>query len=82
MQTKIHGSSNWNKSWSGEIKMKCKNLHCQWKQFVAVIEENQTLVGVKCVNCSARYSMDELEILKSVKREGYWNSVKWGIKKF
>ena len=62
--------------------MICKNPHCQGKQFIAVIEENQTLIGVKCNNCGARYSSDEIEIKESVNREGYWNSVKWGIKKF
>lgn len=58
-------------------KMKCKNMHCNGTQFVGVIEtDKNNLVGVKCMNCGARYSMDEIVILDSVKRIG-WNSVSW-----
>ncbi len=58
--------------------MECKNPHCKWKTFVGVIEmDGNNLVGVKCVSCGARYSIEEIEIKKSVKREGYWNSVFW-----
>jgi hypothetical protein len=57
--------------------MKCKNEYCKGKGFVPVIElDNNLLIGVKCINCGARYSMDEIEIIKSLKRVG-WNSVKW-----
>jgi len=57
--------------------MKCKNPYCRGTQFTGVIElQENNLVGVKCMNCGARFSMDEIEILKSVKRIG-WNSVKW-----
>ncbi len=59
--------------------MKCKNPHCQGTQFVGVVEtDKNNLVGVKCMNCGARYSMEEIEILKSLKREG-WNSVFWKV---
>jgi len=63
--------------------MKCKNPHCQSPVFVPVIEldDIHRLVGVKCRNCGARYSIEEIEIKKEVNREGFWNSVKWGIAK-
>jgi len=57
--------------------MKCKNPYCRGTQFIGVVEMGENnLVGIKCMNCGARYSMDEIEISKSVKRVG-WNSVKW-----
>jgi len=61
--------------------MKCKNPHCNGTGFAPVVEmrDKPMLVGVYCINCGARYSADEIEILSSVKREG-WNSVKWGVK--
>ena len=59
--------------------MKCKNIHCKGKSFVGVIEmDTNRLIGVKCMNCGARYSMDEIEVLKSLKRD-YWNSVIWKV---
>jgi predicted nucleic-acid-binding Zn-ribbon protein len=62
--------------------MECKNPHCKGTGFVPVIElDNNVLIGVKCRNCGARYSMDDIEIKESLKRDG-WNSVKWGIKPF
>ncbi len=57
--------------------MRCKNPHCRGLNFIAVVEENSRLIGVKCSNCGARYSVDEFDILESVNREGYWNSVHW-----
>ena len=60
--------------------MECKNPHCKWKVFVPVIElDDNRLIGIKCVSCGARYSIDDLEVKKSIKRTG-WNSMKWGLK--
>ncbi len=60
--------------------MKCKNPYCQSSGFVAVIEMDHNLVvGLKCYNCGARYSMDQIEVKKSLKRVA-WNSVKWRLK--
>jgi len=57
--------------------MKCKNPYCKGTQFVGVVEmDKNNLVGIKCMSCGARYSMEEIEILKSLKRKG-WNSVFW-----
>ena len=57
--------------------MKCKNPYCNGTVFIGVVEMDiNRLVGVKCKNCGARYSMDEIEILRSLKRTA-WNSVKW-----
>jgi hypothetical protein len=57
--------------------MKCKNPHCKNTTFQAVIEmDNSRVIGLKCMSCGARYSLEEIEILKSLKRTG-WNSVKW-----
>ena len=63
--------------------MKCKNPHCKWQVFVAVIEQDDNrVIGLKCINCGARYSLDDnIEIKKSCKRNGYWNSVKWDVKR-
>ena len=59
--------------------MKCKNKYCNGIGFVGVVEmDNNYLIGLKCVNCGARYSMKDIEILTSLKREG-WNSVKWSL---
>jgi len=60
--------------------MKCKNTYCNGTVFIPVIElDNNRLIGVKCHNCGARYSMDDIEVKKSLKRIG-WNSVKWYLK--
>jgi len=57
--------------------MKCKNPHCHAGQFCAVTEsDNNSVIGLKCLNCGARYSIDDIEIKKSLKRVG-WNSAKW-----
>ncbi len=59
--------------------MKCRNNYCKGTRFVAVIEmDNNVVVGLKCVNCGARYSMEEIEIKESLKRD-YWNSVVWRL---
>ena len=59
--------------------MICKNPHCRDTGFIAVVEmDNNIMVGVKCRNCGARYSIDEIEVKKSLKREG-WNSVVWKV---
>jgi len=56
--------------------MKCRNQYCKGTSFVPVIElDKNILIGVKCSSCGARYSIDEIEIKKELKREG-WNSVK------
>ena len=61
--------------------MKCKNPYCKASNFIPVIEmDNNILIGVKCNSCGARYSIDDLEIKKSLKRVG-WNSVKWETSK-
>lgn len=61
--------------------MKCKNSYCNGRRFVAVIEmDNNSVVGLKCDNCGALYSLDDdIEIKKSCKRDGFWNSVKWKV---
>ncbi len=57
--------------------MKCKNPHCKDTNFTAVIElDNNMVIGLKCNSCTARYSIDDIEIKGSLKREG-WNSVIW-----
>jgi len=62
--------------------MECKNPHCRDISFIPVIEiDTNVLIGVKCRNCGARYSMEDIEIKESLQREG-WNSVKWGTKPF
>lgn len=59
--------------------MKCKNPHCRNTVFIPVIElDDNRLIGIKCKNCGARYSVDELEI--NADRKGYWNSVIWNLK--
>ena len=60
--------------------MECKNPHCRSPNFVPVIEMDENrLLGVKCMSCGARYSMNEIEVKKSLKRLG-WNSVNWVLK--
>lgn len=57
--------------------MICKNPYCKNTTFCAVIEtDNDILIGLKCMSCRARYSMEQIEIINSLKRKG-WNSVKW-----
>lgn len=59
--------------------MKCKNPYCKSHTFVAAIEMDTNVIhGLKCRNCGARYSIDEIEVKKSVKRLG-WNSVRWNL---
>ena len=60
--------------------MKCKNPYCNATRFTSVIEtDNNSVIGLKCMSCNARYSLDDdIEIKKSLKRIG-WNSVKWKI---
>lgn len=61
-------------------KMKCKNPYCKSPNFVPVIElDTNKLIGIKCMSCGARYSMDDIEIKKSLKRLG-WNSMVWTLK--
>ena len=58
--------------------IECKNPHCKMRVFVPVVEmDNNRLIGIKCTNCGARYSMDDLEII--VDRQGFWNSVIWKL---
>lgn len=60
--------------------MRCRNDYCRGTNFVGVIEmDDNILVGVKCKSCGARYSIREIDVLKSVKRP-YWNSVRWSCK--
>jgi hypothetical protein len=60
--------------------MKCRNTYCNGTTFVPVIElDNNRLIGVKCINCGARYSMEDIEVIQSLKRTG-WNSVMWYLK--
>lgn len=59
--------------------MICKNPHCEFKTFVAFIEmDTQIVIGLKCTSCGARYLLEDIEVKKSIKREG-WNSVKWKL---
>lgn len=59
-------------------QMRCKNPYCKALKFAPVLELD-SLIGVICKNCGARYIMEDLEIRKSLKREG-WNSAKWVLK--
>lgn len=63
--------------------MKCANPHCRNHVFSAVIEmDDNRAIGLKCMNCQARYSIDDdIEIKKSIekKRLNFWNSVKWKL---
>lgn len=60
--------------------MKCKNPHCVASNFIPVVElKNSRLKGLECDNCGAIYSEDEIEIKKSVNREGRWNSAIWEV---
>lgn len=60
--------------------MICKNPYCKGTTFAPVIElDNNRLIGVKCTNCGARYTMDEIQVKESLKRVG-WNSVSWCLK--
>jgi len=57
--------------------MNCKNPYCKNTSFCAVIEpDNYKVIGLKCLSCNAIYSIDDIEIKKSLKRIG-WNSAKW-----
>lgn len=59
--------------------MKCKNPYCNGTQFTPVVElDKNNLVGVKCMNCGARYTMNDIEISKKLKRPG-WNSMVWNL---
>ena len=59
--------------------MICKNPYCGGIKFIAVLEID-IVIGLKCFNCGARYSIDEdIEIKKSLKRTG-WNSVRWKLR--
>ncbi len=62
--------------------MKCKNPYCRASNFIPVVEIDKNIaIGLKCDCCGARYSIDEIEVIKTVKREGGgWNSVKWVLK--
>ena len=60
--------------------MKCKNPHCKSPRFAPVIElDSNRLIGVKCMSCGARYSMDDIEVKESLQRPG-WNSMVWTLK--
>ena len=55
--------------------MICKNPYCKWKAFSGIVDtENDKLIALKCMSCGALYSIDEIEIIKKLEREG-WNSV-------
>ena len=59
--------------------MECKNPYCKGTQFIPVFElDTNCLIGVKCRNCGARYTIKELEIISSLERTG-WNSVIWNL---
>lgn len=61
--------------------MECKNSHCKGTAFIPVIEmDKNRVVGLKCESCGARYSLEDIEIKKSLKRNG-WNSAKWETSK-
>ncbi len=63
--------------------MKCKNIHCNGTSFCAVAEpDNHRVIGFKCLNCGARYLIEEVEIKDNIKREDSWNSAKWSLKKY
>ncbi len=65
--------------------MKCKNPYCQNKGFCAIVEpDNNIIIGIKCLNCGARYLSDDLEIKKNLDfdRKKGWNSVIWGIRHY
>ena len=57
--------------------MICKNPHCRGTIFIAVIEmDTNRVIGLKCFDCQARYSIEDIEIKRSLKRIG-WNSAQW-----
>lgn len=58
--------------------MRCKNLSCNGKLFVPVVElvDVQRLIGVRCVNCGAPYTVDELEIIAERRS---WTSTRWRL---
>lgn len=63
--------------------MECKNPHCKNRSFCAIIEpDNNRIIGVKCLNCNARYLENEIEIKDKLEfdRKGLWNSVLWGLR--
>ncbi len=64
--------------------MECKNTHCQGTTFCAIAEsDNHRVIGLKCLNCQARYLLEECEITNiKLKRVGAWNSAKWSLKKY
>lgn len=58
--------------------MKCKNPHCEERNFVPVIEmDKNILIGIKCCNCGARYTENDLEI--KINREEFGSSVRWDL---
>ncbi len=64
--------------------MECKNSQCQAKSFCAIVEpDNHKVIGLKCLNCGARYLLEEVDIKDNleIKRVG-WNSAKWSLKKY
>jgi len=63
--------------------MKCKNPHCQNHKFCAIVEpDSNSIVGLKCLNCGARYLLSEVEIKDKLdfNRKGGWNSAVWGLR--
>ena len=59
--------------------MICKNPYCKSPSFCAVIEpDNNRVIGLKCLSCGARYTIDDIEVKNSVKRPA-WNSVRWKL---
>jgi len=63
--------------------MKCKNHYCKGSSFCAVIEpDNNRVIGLKCLNCGARYLIEEIEIIDELlfERTNAWNSVFWGLR--
>ena len=50
--------------------MICKNPHCKSPSFCAVVEpDNNSVIGLKCLSCGARYTIDGIEGKTYVKRQ-------------
>lgn len=63
--------------------MICKNPHCKTSRFCGVIEpDDNRVIGLKCLNCGARYLIEEIEIKDKLEleRKGAWNSVFWSLR--
>lgn len=62
--------------------MICINPYCHGISFCAVSEpDNHRVIGLKCLNCGARYTLDDIQIKEKLEldRKQAWNSVLWKV---